>query len=178
MYCCCVLKAVHAKWMLSCYATAQNYSPRWDKLLAASNTWQTALGKQITEDATDARTKANVSYADLDTLSWVRLALGADWTPTTASDAVKQDLSMSRLTKAVANLTMGSQTRVALTLLQKPSTSSTDQQLVDGVISRLISNIRVGGRTAYVATDPGSAHAAGNAGGGRQWPRPEFMTVT
>jgi hypothetical protein len=88
------------------------------------------------------------------------------------STDVKKDLSMDRLTAAAlaGNLTVGGQARVGLALVkgskglmvtgaagQKLSAETAAQRLS----KRLVSSIRVGGRTAYVATAAGARSAAG-----------------
>jgi hypothetical protein len=88
------------------------------------------------------------------------------------SAEVKKDLSMQRLTAAAlaGNLTVGGQARVGLTLLKAPAgTSVTDAagkalsaaEAAQRISKRLVSSIRVGGRTAYVATGEGGRAAAG-----------------
>jgi hypothetical protein len=85
---------------------------------------------------------------------------------------VKKDLLMDRLTAAAlaGNLTVGGQARVGLTLAKGSKglmvTGAAGQKLsaetaAERLSKRLISSIRVGGRTAYVATAAGARSAAG-----------------
>jgi hypothetical protein len=100
------------------------------------------------------------------------------------AEAVRKDLSMQRLSKAAVagNLTVGGQARVGLTLLQDPKTrasvasssssgskrngggsSSEAAAAVNALVKRLSGSIRVGGRTAYVASGDGQRGAAGES---------------
>jgi hypothetical protein len=85
---------------------------------------------------------------------------------------VKKDLSLQRLTAAAlaGNLTIGGQARVGLALLKAPEGASVADAAgktlpaavaVQRISKRLISSIRVGGRTSYIATAEGARSAAG-----------------
>lgn len=165
-------------------------SAAWGSVQGAAKTWRKALETQLVADAVSARRGSRYSppaaYSDLETLSWVRLVLGPTWAPTVTapqnaaanapdvSAEVKKDLSMQRLTAAAlaGNLTVGGQARVGLALLKDPKAamgSYGGKQLsaaaaVQRISSRLTSNIRVGGRTAYIATGEGQRSAAGMVG--------------
>jgi hypothetical protein len=138
----------------------QAFISRWAALNAASKTWKKALETQLVADATAAR-KAQPprAYDDLELLSWARLVLGPDWKPSSVSDEVVQDLSLQRLTAAAVNMSIGGQARVGLVLLQQSSGAASDP--VNKIVKRLLSAVRVGGRTAYVATGEGERAAAG-----------------
>lgn len=83
-----------------------------------------------------------------------RLALGKDWMPPEGtSPQVIEDLSMDRLNREFQDLNMESKALVSLIHLSNDE----QQELVDEAISDFISNLRVGGRTAYVAACNGCA---------------------
>lgn len=169
---------------------AGTLSAAWGSIQEAAQTWQKALELQLVADAVSARKGSQFTppgpYSDLEAMSWARLVLGPSWTPTSAKPSpngsaqqnsqdvgadVKKDLSMQRLTAAAlaGNLTVGGQARVGLALLREPKAvvgSNAGKQLLaaDAVqkLSRsLTSSIRVGGRTAYIATGDGMRAAAG-----------------
>lgn len=138
----------------------------WGPLDAASKVWRKALETQLLADATAARAAQPPRvYEDYDTLSWARLVLGADWTPQGASAEVQKDLSMQRLLTAVNNaslgLSVGTQARTGLALLGAKEGDKAASADVKKIAQRLLSNVRVGGRTAYVATGDGDRGAAG-----------------
>lgn len=140
----------------------------WGLLDSATKTWRKALEDQLVADATAARAAQPPRvYQDYDTLSWARLVLGADWTPEAASADVQKDLSMQRLLAAVNNaslgLSVGVQARAGLTLLDQSAGKPAGAD-VTKIVQRLLSNVRVGGRTAYVATGDGERGAAGMCG--------------
>eukprot|EP00775_Hariotina_reticulata_P009083 gene9083-9253_t len=137
----------------------QAFISRWAGLDATSKTWRNALESQLVADAAAAR-KAQPprAYDDLETLSWARLVLGPDWKPSSVSDEVVQDLSLQRLTAAAVNMSIGGQARVGLVLLQQSGGTTTDP--ISKIVKRLLSAVRVGGRTAYVATGEGARGAA------------------
>eukprot|EP00879_Flechtneria_rotunda_P001797 GHRR01001961.1.p1 GENE.GHRR01001961.1~~GHRR01001961.1.p1 ORF type:complete len:2104 (+),score=689.06 GHRR01001961.1:216-6527(+) len=152
--------------------SASNYdatfATRWSALAAATKSWRQATGSQIAADAVAARAaQPPQEYNGLETLSWARLVLGADWVPQDVSPEVQRDLSMQRLVLSAVNLTVGGQARVGLTLLDKQqqqqggSSSGSTSKQVNTIVQRLLSNVRVGGRTAYVATGDGQRAAAG-----------------
>jgi hypothetical protein len=121
------------------------------------------------------------------------LVLGAGWNPavpkpsevaggpdaeaaTDVTADVKKDLSLQRLTAAAlaGNLTIGGQARVGLALLKAPEGASVADAAgkalpaavaVQRISKRLVSSIRVGGRTAYIATAEGARSAAGRTCG-------------
>eukprot|EP00878_Enallax_costatus_P010571 GHUV01011039.1.p1 GENE.GHUV01011039.1~~GHUV01011039.1.p1 ORF type:complete len:699 (+),score=193.37 GHUV01011039.1:412-2508(+) len=143
-------------------------SSSWDVLKSAAKTWQKALEDQLVADATAARAaQPPRAYQDYDTMSWARLVLGADWTPQGASAAVQKDLSMQSLLAAVNNaslgLSVGVQARAGLALLGQGAGKAAVTGDVSKIVQRLLSNVRVGGRTAYVATGDGDRGAAGLA---------------
>jgi stage V sporulation protein SpoVS len=111
---------------------------------------------------------------DFEELSWARLALGADWAPKGVSSDVTRDLSLSRLVTAATtpkNTTLGCQARTGLVLMQviKAGGESTSgltvaeaKAGVDKLVKMILGNVRVSGRTAYLAWGPGSTSAAGS----------------
>jgi hypothetical protein len=167
----------------------------WSSIQSSAKGWVKALETQLVADAVSARTgsrySAPAAYSDLETLAWARLVLGPAWNPSvpasggadgTAAGAknisadVKRDLSMERLTAAVlaGNLTVGGQARVGLALLRVTEGASVRNvggkalkasDAVQRISKRLVSSIRVGGRTAYVATAEGARSAAGGCWG-------------
>jgi hypothetical protein len=156
---------------------------------------ETQLVADAVSARTGSRYSAPAAYSDLETLAWARLVLGPAWSPKvpasggadgtadgTAAGAknisadVKRDLSMERLTTAAlaGNLTVGGQARVGLALLRFPEGASVGNaggrvlkasDAVQRISKRLVSSIRVGGRTAYVATVEGARSAAGGCWG-------------
>jgi hypothetical protein len=142
------------------FTGAKEVFSAWSALAAATKTWRKALEAQLIADAVAARAaQPPMEYRDLDSFSWARLVLGATWEPADVSKEVKKDLSMSRLVAAAVNMSVGGQARVGLTLLAAGNSSSSSE--VGKIVSRLLSNVRVGGRTAYVATGDGERGAAG-----------------
>ncbi|KAF6261957.1 hypothetical protein COO60DRAFT_1458856 [Scenedesmus sp. NREL 46B-D3] len=141
------------------FTGADEVSVSWAALVSASKTWRKALEAQLVADAVAARAaQPPVAYRDLGALSWARLVLGATWEPAGVAQSVQQDLSMSRLVVAAANMSVGAQARVGLTLLAAGNSSSSSE--VGAIAGRLLSNARVGGRTAYIATGDGERGAA------------------
>jgi hypothetical protein len=144
------------------FTGAKEVSAPWAALVAATKTWRKALEGQLVADAVAARAaQPPMEYRDLDTLSWARLVLGPSWEPAGVSAEVQKDLSMARLTAAAVNMSVGGQARVGLALLAAGNGSSGSSSEVGKIVSRLLSNVRVGGRTAYVATGDGERGAAG-----------------
>jgi len=164
-------------------------SAAWGSVQGAAKTWRKALETQLVADAVSARQGSRytppAAYSDLETLSWARLVLGPTWVPTVkapqnaapnapdVSAEVKKDLSMQRLAAAAlaGNLTVGGQARVGLALKDPKAAMGSygGKQLsaadaVQRISSRLTSSIRVGGRTAYIATGEGQRSAAGMVG--------------
>jgi hypothetical protein len=134
------------------------FSKAWKGVLDQIPTWRTALERQLVEDGKAAR-NANPPYAypSLESLSWARLVLGASWNPSdVAPIEVVNDLSVSRLVKEAVNMTVGAQARIGLTLVATGKSKGE----VDKIVKRLSNWIRVGGRTAYVATGKGERGAA------------------
>ncbi|KAF8063719.1 hypothetical protein HT031_003574 [Scenedesmus sp. PABB004] len=129
-------------------------------LARAAPGWRAALAAQLVADAAAARRGAPPApYADLETLSWARLALGAGWAPPGAAGAeVAADLGMPRLAAAAANLSVGGQARVGLALLAAGGAGAAQ---VGAITDRLLGAVRVGGRTAYIASGGGARGAAG-----------------
>ncbi len=135
-------------------------SSPWSGVVTQAGSWKAAAGRQLVTDAQEARAaQPPGQYSDLETLSWARLALGGNWGPEGASSQIAGDLAMSRLTGAVGNLSTGAQARVALTLLEQGQGAKSP--VVQQVVRTLTSAVRVGGRTAYVASGLGSRSAAG-----------------
>lgn len=134
----------------------------WGTLAGAAKTWQKALETQLVADAVAARAaQPSRVYDDYTTLSWARLVLGAAWQPKGVSADAQKDLGMQRLLAAVNNaslgLSVGTQARAGLALLGQNKTSSPE---ATKIADRLLSNVRAGGRTAYVATGDGDRAAA------------------
>jgi hypothetical protein len=147
------------------FTGAKEVSGPWAALVAATQTWRKVLEGQLVADAVAARAaQPPAEYRDLDTLSWARLVLGASWEPAGVSAEVQKDLSMSRLVSAAVNMSVGGQARVGLTLLVAGNSSSGSGSEVGKIVRRLLSNVRVGGRTAYVASADGERGAAGELG--------------
>ncbi|GIL86136.1 hypothetical protein Vretimale_13856 [Volvox reticuliferus] len=124
-------------------------------------TWRTAVASQVVADAVQSRLQpyAPGPYSDWYTLAWVRLVLGADWFPADASAQIRQDLSLESL--VAAKNAMGRQTRVLTSLvLQTMGSKNPSPELVSSTTSEITSALRVQGRTAYVASGPGSSFAA------------------
>lgn len=140
------------------FTTDKGLAADWGALRTATKTWRKALELQLVADAVAARSaQPPRAFQDLDTLSWARLVLGSGWNPSGVGADVQKDLSMDRMVAAAVNMSVGAQARVGLTLLSSSSSSSE----VGKITNRLLSNTRVGGRTAYVATGDGQRGAAG-----------------
>ncbi|GLI68394.1 hypothetical protein VaNZ11_012780 [Volvox africanus] len=123
--------------------------------------WRAAVNTQIVADAIQSRLQpySPGPYSDWYKLAWVRLVLGADWSPAGASSQIQQDLSLGAL--VAANKVMGRQTSVLTSLvLQTMGAKNPSPGLVSSTISAITSALRVQGRTAYVAWGPGAASAA------------------
>ena len=71
-----------------------------------------------------------------------------------ASLEIRNDLSMERLDNEFENLSLESKAHVALVHLRSPEGK---QELIDQAIDDWTSNLRVGGRTAYIAACNGCA---------------------
>ncbi|GBF96122.1 hypothetical protein Rsub_08870 [Raphidocelis subcapitata] len=157
-------------------------------LQSAAPTWRKALASQVTRDAARARKsgpdydalnnaqsgrapgQSGEAYSDWDEMSWARLALGAGWKPDgelakaegVPADSLSNDLSIARLAtaaKSPGNTTVGAAARAGLALLAAKDVGSARDA---AALSRALqSQLRVQGRTAYVAAAPGSASAAG-----------------
>ncbi|WIA22673.1 hypothetical protein OEZ86_009641 [Tetradesmus obliquus] len=152
-------KAVNAAGFIG----AKEVSGPWAALVSATKTWRKALEAQVVADAVAARAaQPPMEYRDLDSLSWARLVLGASWEPSGVAAEVQKDLSMSRLVAAAVNMSVGAQARVGLALLTAGNSSSSSSGSTEAgkIAGRLLSNVRVGGRTAYVATGDGERGAA------------------
>jgi hypothetical protein len=137
-----------------------DFASAWSSVAAAVPKWRAALQRQLEDNAVKSRqAQPPRAYDDFETMAWARLVLGPTWVPTSASADVAADLALSRLTTAAVNLTAGGQARVALTLLQEGAPAGSARQ-VNATVKRLLSRVRVGGRTAYVAADPNGRSAA------------------
>jgi hypothetical protein len=152
------------------FTGAKEVSGPWAALESATKIWRKALEAQLVADAVAARAaQPPMEYRDLDSLTWARLVLGASWEPAGVSEEVQKDLSMGRLVAAAVNMSVGAQARVGLMLLAAGNSSSSSSGEVRKIVSRLLSNVRVGGRTAYVATGDGERGAAGECRGSSCW---------
>ncbi|GIL54024.1 hypothetical protein Vafri_9574 [Volvox africanus] len=123
--------------------------------------WRAAVATQLVVDAIQSRQTpySPGPYSDWYTLAWVRLVLGAHWTPADASLQIQMDLSLGSL--VAANNVTGRQTRVLTSLvLQALGGDNPSPRLVAATISEITSALRVQGRTAYVAWGPDAASAA------------------
>ncbi|GIM02181.1 hypothetical protein Vretimale_7087 [Volvox reticuliferus] len=122
--------------------------------------WRRALDFQITSDVNEAQI-SGYEYNDWNTLAWIRLALGANWTPTTQySSSVLAAVSLNRTLAAYQNSTTRNQfdreTRILLSLvLLSMGRKNPYPQLISETVLELTSSFRVQGRTAYVAWGPG-----------------------
>ena len=86
-----------------------------------------------------------------------RLALGRDWSPPPGtSSQISSDLAFSRLLSAVTSTKntqpLDTKLRVALTMV---GAGDVAHSFVKSVAGKVTSNLRVQGRTAYVAWDDG-----------------------
>lgn len=136
------------------------FASAWSGVTAVVPKWRAALQRQLEENVIKSRSgQPPRAYDDFETIAWARLVLGPDWMPISANADVAADLAMSRLTTAAVNLTAGGQARVALTLLQDGAPAGSARQ-VNATVKRLLSRVRVGGRTAYVAAEPNGRSAA------------------
>lgn len=159
-----VMLNAQASWLLGRLNALGGSSGAAD-LLDAWQTWNDTASSGLVRQATEYR-KASVEeepYPGLEEIAAVYLALGTAWPDTATFDdpAVRQDLSLDRLVNSYANLSVAGQASLMLTLAAAPEDVRTQYAgTVDKIATGLVDSMRVGGRTAYVATEPGSAAAA------------------
>lgn len=168
--------------LASSWGSIQTAAKTWTKALETQLVADAVSARQGSQHVKPA------PYSDLETVAWARLVLGASWKPNVpkpsanngggegagkdVSADVQKDLSLPRLTAAAlaGNLTVGGRARTGLVLVKAPQgTMVTDAagksisaaEAVKRLTKKLTSSIRVGGRTAYVATGEGARSAAG-----------------
>ncbi|GIL68720.1 hypothetical protein Vafri_21968 [Volvox africanus] len=141
----------------------------WGKVIRGLyDIWRRAVEYQVMADVYDANLYG-YEYRDWNTLAWIRLALGGNWTPQPGGFyntlSVNEAVSLNRTLAAYRNTTTSGEfdreTRILLSLvLLDMGRKSPDPQLVYETVLELTSTFRVQGRTAYVAWGPGSPEPA------------------
>lgn len=147
---------------------------KWAALRELAASWRLAAQRQVIVDANQARAVSPPSqYSDLDTLAWLYYVSGASWDPlaacTTTSDLgvcpteqAAADIAFDRLSRDADRLSLQGRLLHALTLVAAGGRAATSAAVNDTVAS-VLSNIRVQGRTSYLAADAGGAAAAGTS---------------
>ncbi|KAI8474284.1 MAG: hypothetical protein J3K34DRAFT_456831 [Monoraphidium minutum] len=99
-------------------------------------------------------------YNNFEALSWARLALGVSWVPDTTDQGIKDDVALPRLVAAIKTpgfspfISVGTAARTGLALLaSKDAAAARDAAAIAKVLQN---QIRVQGRTAYIAASAGS----------------------
>ncbi|KAK9809200.1 hypothetical protein WJX72_011244 [[Myrmecia] bisecta] len=129
--------------------------------------WQTAMITQLLKDAEYSRRQYGMPYGGLEQLAEVHLVLGPGWLPAVcpatgpcSTKQVQADLSMDRVEQGLEDkLSLSGQAIAALAWLADGSPASLDKAL--RAVRLYMSDIRVGGRTAYIASSPGGQYPAG-----------------
>jgi len=119
--------------------------------------WKSAIDAGLIDMARYARSYAEPSrFRSFDLLAEVFLVHGFKWSPA----QYKEDFTLSYLIENKKQLSSaGKATLAAALLLHADTLSSSETPLVKELLQDLINQIRVQGRTAYIAYSSGSKHA-------------------
>ncbi|KAK9803301.1 hypothetical protein WJX72_010340 [[Myrmecia] bisecta] len=128
-------------------------------------TWQSAMIRQLLKDAQDSRGRFNKPYDNLEQLAEVHLALNTSWLPAVcpatgpcATKQVQGDLAMDRVEQDLDRLSLRGRALAALAWLEVGSPAALEK--ARRAVRLSMSDIRAGGRTAYIASSPGSQDPA------------------
>ncbi len=138
--------------------TLSQVQSRSGSLLKARNIWRSVAGSVLEDLAIEARRAAIPGPLSLSTVALGRAALGPDWQPETGDAVIVDDLSLERLSREFADLSIESQAYYVLARLEEPEGASNPDVAL--AIQTWTDLLRITGRTAYVSLFPGATAPA------------------
>ena len=131
---------------------------RAGSLLEARDIWRSVAGSELEDLAVEARSAVIPRPLSISTVALGRAALGPDWQPETGDAVIIDDLSLERLSREFANLSIESQAYYILARLEEPEGASNPDVAL--AIQTWTDLLRITGRTAYVSLFPGATAPA------------------